>query len=167
MEKPNVLYHASSNKDIEVFEPRANGVRDMSEGPVVFATPDKAFASIFLVKTNGKWAKISRWTSNGVTTPWHLIVKGKRKFKRRDHGGAIYHLPSESFTFDPDKGVGGSEWTSRSEIRPSGKDLYDSGFRAMIDYGVEVYFVGRLTFRKIKRSEDHGYEIVSKLKKEQ
>ena len=166
MQKPKVLYHASPNKNIEVFEPRANGVRDKSEGPVIFATPDKVFSSIFLVKTDGSWAKISRWTSNGLTTPWSLIVKGKRRFVRKDKGGAIYHLSPESFNFDPSKGVGESEWTSRNEVRSIKKDVYDSGLRAMINHGVEVYFVSRKVFREINQSEDHGREIIAKLKKE-
>ena len=38
--------------------------------------------------------------------------------------------------------------------------------KAMIENGVEVYFVGRRVYREIKKSEDDGMEIVSKLKPE-
>jgi hypothetical protein len=36
--KPQYLYHASSNKDIKIFEPRAESARHPKEGPKVFAT---------------------------------------------------------------------------------------------------------------------------------
>lgn len=45
--RPKILYHASPNRSINVFEPRREKVRDPEEGPVVFATPDKALASAF------------------------------------------------------------------------------------------------------------------------
>lgn len=62
--KPAALYHASGNRDIEEFEPRNRHTRDRSEGPVVFGTPDKAVASMFLVHDDDRWSE--KGLHNGV-----------------------------------------------------------------------------------------------------
>ena len=52
------------------------------------------------------------------------------------------------------------------KVRPLKKEIVEFGLKAMIENGVEVYFVGRRVYREIKKSEDDGMEIVSKLKPE-
>lgn len=165
-QRPKVLYHASSNSEIEVFEPRREKVRDPEEGPVVFATHDKALASAFLVRTDGSWVKIGRFTESGITTPWHFIASSRRRFMKSDFGGAIYYLPVDTFNNDSEKGMGSVEWVSRVPVKPVDKDLFESGFDAMRSLGVDVYFVSRRTFRKIDKSEDHGRDIIQSLRKE-
>ncbi len=160
---PKVLYHSSPNLNIEVFEPRKEKVRDPKEGPVVFATPDKALAAVFLVRTDGSWVKIGRFSSNGQHTPWHLIANNKRRFRKLDVGGAIYHLPPEGFSSDPTKGMGGVEWTNPKTVVPIKKEIYSSGEKAMQELGVNIYFVSRKVFRAIKKSDDHGHNIISSL----
>lgn len=157
---PKVLYHSSPNINIDIFEPRNVKVRDPEEGPVVFATPDKALAAAFLVRTDGSWVKIGRFTDGQTQTPWHLVTKNKRRFRRRDKGGAIYHLPAAGFSSDLNKGMGDMEWTSRESVRPLKKDAYTSGEQAMKDLGVNVYFVDRKTFKAINESNDHGRSII-------
>lgn len=155
-----VLYHSSPNINIDIFEPRKEKVRDPEEGPVVFATPDKALAAAFLVRTDGSWVKIGRFTDGKNQTPWHLVTKNKRRFRRLDKGGAIYHLPAAGFSSDPNKGMGDMEWTSRKAVRPLKKDVYTSGEQAMKELGVNLYFVNRRTFRSINKSKDHGRSII-------
>jgi hypothetical protein len=163
LRRPAALYHASRSTEIEEFEPRAESVRDKEEGPMVFASPDKAFATCFLVPTDDSWAKIGRYSEHGKRGPWHVVVSDRERFEALDHGGAIYALPSESFSTDPDKGVGVTEWTSPVAVRPIAKEIIPSGLQAMLEAGVQVYFVDRETFERIKHSDDHGKAIVDGL----
>jgi hypothetical protein len=161
IEKPPVLYHASPNKDIEVFEPRKESVRDATEGPRVFATPDKAVAAMFLVRTNDSWAAIG--TFDG--TPC-FVIGDKERFTKLDTGGAIYSLPNTSFETDVTKGLKKLEWTSTENVRPTGKEAFDSALEACINYGVQVYFVDKETLQAIRNSSDHGLSILRKLESE-
>jgi hypothetical protein len=157
---PTILFHASQNKNIQEFEPRNETIRDDSEGPVIFATPDKAYASCFIVPSDDSWVKISRY---GDRPEWHLIVCDKSRFMKADNGGAIYTLPIDGFSFDIAKNMGHAEWTSTKKVRPFLSESFDSGLQAMIELGVKVHFVDEDTFRKIEDSEDHGEKIVSRL----
>lgn len=161
--KPDVLYHASPDSEIEVFEPRQDKVRDPLEGPVVFATPDRAFATCFLVPTDDSWARISRFSENGVPGSWKVIVSDRDRFKQLDHGGSIYHLPVDTFNSDTRYSMGETEWTSREAVTPIGKEDFESGLTAMRDAGVEVSFVDEQTFKDIVESDDHGKAIIESL----
>jgi len=55
--KPSVLYHASQNRNVELFEPRAKSYRDRKEGPVVFGTPELPFATMFIVDSDDSQRK--------------------------------------------------------------------------------------------------------------
>lgn len=163
IEKPPVLYHASLNKDVKEFEPRAETFRDPEEGPVVFATPDKAYASCFIVSgINDRWCQISVFDGSIHV----MIISDKERFLKIDKGGAIYALPSETFETDPEKSKTGREWTSREPVKPSDKTEYKTGLQAMIENDVQVYFVDRKTFERIQKSEDYGFEIIKSLKSE-
>lgn len=160
MGKPKFLYHASRNRSIDIFEPRAESVRDLNEGPVVFATSDKTLASMFIVPTD------DTWTSKGLYSGVHCFVcSDELRFKGLDKGGAIYTLPPDTFDNDPDKGLGTREWTSKLPVRPLRKEVYESGLEVMINKGVQIYFLDQQQFQKfqkLKRSPDHGIRILRK-----
>ena len=160
-EKPHFLYHASSNREIEKFEPRAESFRDANEGPAVFATPDKAYASMFLVQVDDSWTQIA--TFEGISC---IVISDKKRFEELDKGGAIYSLSSETFETDPKKSKTGREWTSTKTISPNEKTIYESGLGAMVENGVQVYFVDKSTFAKIQGSEDLGLRILKRLESE-
>ncbi|MBU1179453.1 hypothetical protein KJ885_00745 [Patescibacteria group bacterium] len=160
-EKPKGLYHASSNKEVTEFEPRAESYRDPEEGPVVFATPDKAFASMFIVPTDGSWVEIV--TFDNVNC---IAVADEERFKKLDKGGSIYSLPNDQFECDINKSKNECEWTSRDTVKPEDQLDYDLGLDAMIENGVQVYFVDQATFEKIQQSDDLGLEILKSLKSE-
>lgn len=161
MEKPEKLYHASSNRSIEQFVPRADKVRDPAEGPRVFATPDKRMSTVFLVGTDDSWANSGAF--NGVP---YLVISDKERFTKLDQGGAIYHLPSASFENDPEKGLGELEWTSKEAVTPTGKEEHESALDAMVNHGVQVYFVDADTFAAIDGAADHGLSILRSLTSE-
>lgn len=159
MNKPTHLYHASQNREIAEFEPRAETVRDPSEGPVVFATASISYASCFLVKIDNSWTQISQWGDG----PRVFICSDRTKFESLDKGGAIYTLSTDSFYLDPEKSS--SEWVSKVPVKPIQKEIYDSGLTAMLDHGVQVFFVSQEEFFNILKAEDQGYEIISNLQK--
>ena len=161
--KPDVLFHASADRGIREFEPRADKIRDPLEGPVVFATPDKAYASCFLVPTDDSWVKIGRYTADGVTGPWKVVINGEERFRQLDQGGTIYGLPSISFTYHADRNMGETEWTSAEPVVPSTAEAFDSGLVAMQAQGVDVYFVDDKAFQGINESNDHGQSAIASL----
>ncbi len=159
--KPPFLYHASSNREIETLEPRAKSIRDPEEGPVVFATPDLALATTFLVsEANDSWTQIGK--INGVP---YMVIRDKKHFMRRDNGGSIYKFKSDGFTSHPHKGMGDDEWVSKEPITPIEKTDVQSALEAMIENGVQVFFVDKGTFNKIKHSAD-WFETLKTLESE-
>lgn len=159
MVKPKILYHASQNKNLEIIGPRQETFRDKSEGSVVFASPDKAEVTKFLVPSDNSWTKKLRFGKNHIH-----IISDKERYEKADKGGAIYYLDSTSFILDKDKGGGKNEWTSKFPVKPFNKEVFDSGLKAQQENGVQVYFVDKETFNSINKSKDHGKEIIKGLK---
>jgi hypothetical protein len=160
--KPRILYHGSNSKNLTELEPRAQGVRDESEGNVIFAALDPALASIFITRTyqdghSGKFCS---------ACPYYFVYSDEEKFKKLDVGGAIYFLPIDSFYTMPNKGLGTNEWVSKSKVKPLFKIEFASSLQAMMHFGVQVFFVSSETFAQIKNSSDHGKSILLKLRSE-
>jgi len=143
------LYHASSNKNIKILEPRAESIRDPNEGPVVFASHDKASVTCFLVPTDDSWAKISQYRSSSHPTLYVMCISDEKRFRQLDKGGAIYYLSPDSFFLDKSKS--NTEWTSKVSVKPYKKEVYDSGLDAMISSGIVVYFCDEQTLLKLKQ----------------
>jgi hypothetical protein len=161
MEKPSVVYHGSSNREIQRFEPRSDKVRDPLEGPKVFATPDKGIASIFIAGTDDSWANSGR--HYGVP---YMVIGDRVRFEKLDRGGALYHLPSDTFETDPHKGLGDAEWTSSEPVVPTHKEEHSSALEAMLEQGVQVYFVDPQTYESFRTASDHGLSILKSLTSE-
>ena len=145
MKKPPFLYHASSNKYVEIFEPREESVRDQEEGPVVFGTPNKTYVSMFMVKSNDSWTSKGRY--NGV---WYHAISDEKRYRQLDKGGAIYTLPNDTFETDPTRGMKSMEWVSKVSVKPTKKEVYSSGVRAMMENGVKVLFITKNVFADFK-----------------
>ncbi len=144
-EKPEFLYHASSNKDVKEFEPRREKVRDPEEGCVIFATPDRAFASAFLMKElDDSWSH--KGNINGVA---YVVIKDKALFNKLDKGGSIYKLSSESFSCDQTKSMSKFEWTATEKVKPLDQTDYNSDLSGMLNNGLQVYFITEDVFNQI------------------
>lgn len=142
--------------------PRDGNKRHKDEPAQVFAALDKAFATIFLHPFDDR--KMASGFMNDVP---YTLVGDMGGFLAQDTGGAIYTLPSDSFTFDPDLGVGYKEWTSSAPVKPTGKEEYDSALEAMLDNGVQVYFADMDTLRHFR--EAHGeakFKLIESLQSE-
>lgn len=158
-EKPPFLYHGSAHKNTEKIEPRNVSVRDENEGPVVFATQELGLATIFMAKgitESGKFGDVS----------YAVIVNTKENYIKDDTGGHVYVVPSDSFENNPDIGLGEYEWTSKEAVVPVDKIEYPSKLQAMLNNGVQVYFIDKATHRKIQDSDDHGLSILQSLQSE-
>jgi hypothetical protein len=160
-QKPTEFYHASPNGDIAEFVPLAESMRDPAEGPQVFATPSRAMATIFLVKTDDSWAN-----SGSIDDVPYMIISDEARYRAADTGGYVYTLPPESFVNDPKKGLGPLEWTSSVKVIPAKKEFYPSAVEAMIDAGVQVYFTDLEAYRKIQNDIDHISEYLYALESE-
>jgi hypothetical protein len=157
-EKPPVLFHASRNTAIEVFEPRAESTRDINEGPKVFATPSRAMAGIFLVDCDDSWVRSG--SMDGVP---YIIISDEERFKSLDTGGVIYSLPNDTFENDPEKGLRELEWTSSESVTPIDREVVPSALEDMIKNGVKVYFVNKETYQSIQESPDSWESIINAL----
>lgn len=161
-EKPPILYHGTNRSDIEEFTPNSKRVRDEKEGMLLFATPDKAFATMFLgPRADDSWSDKGKF--NDV---YYIVVADEEKFRKEDNGGTIFSFPSDSFACDENKGMGFAEWTTKASIKPTESENYESTLDAMIENGVQVYFVDKETFHKIKNADDHGMSILDRLQSE-
>lgn len=156
------LYHASENTDIEILEPKAITFRDKNEGPVVFATPDKAYASMFLTPTDDSWTIKSGYKFNEDDEKlWITIIGDEKRFRENDKGGAIYTLPKDTFLAEPKRN---SEWVSKTSVKPLKKDIYTNSLDAMIDNNVIVYFVSPEKLEEIKKISHDSSERFGVLK---
>lgn len=150
VEKPPVLYHASFNRNIEVLEPRKSS-RDPEEGDIVFGAPDLAFATMFLVESDDSWT-----IKGKIGKKYMMIIGDKERFEGKDKGGSIYVLPNKSFECDQGKRMGKCEWHSKESVKPIDKIEYPSGLDAMIENGVQVYFVNKEFFRDIRKATERA-----------
>lgn len=92
------------------------------------------------------FTNLSQKSSNGVP---YVVIKDKNLFTKLDKGGSVCKLSSDSFGCDLNKGMGGVEWTSKENVKPIDKVNYDSTLTAMLDNGLQVYFIDNYTFNRI------------------
>jgi len=137
--KPDKFYHASLNKEIEELEPRRLSNRSKEEGKLLFASPDIACATMFLVRIYDNESR--KGYSNGA---YYFVIANKEKFLELDKGGIVYVLPDANFTCDPNKWQ--KEWATTEKVKPESKIHFDSALKAMIENGVKVYFVDKEKF---------------------
>lgn len=156
-EKPEVLYHASRVSGIKEFVPNEGNYRDEDEGAVIFSTPDKALASAFLVEGHGDdWMVIGYYEDIPVV----VINANREEFIKNDKGGVMYTFSTDTFDYDPNKGMGDKEWTSRESVKPVSEVQCPSALDTMIENGVQVYFVDKKTFDDINNSDNQGYNVL-------
>ncbi len=160
-EKPEFLYHASPHSDMDVLEPRAKRIRDLDEGPVIFATSSFSLATMFIVRSDGSWGDLK-----GRFNAFYMVIGDKKHFLKADKGGVIYTLPNDKFYCDLKKGMGKYEWVSKKSVKPIKKQSFKSGLEAMIDNSIQVYFVDKPIFQEIEKSQDHGYTILQSIQSE-
>lgn len=160
-EKPPILYLGSSHGEVEEFEPKVSKGSGEKYGALVYASSDLATASIFMARVEGEWS-----AGRFGDVPYVLIPMSRDEFIKNDRGGHIYVLLSGTFNTEAGRGLGEYEWASKEKVKPVQKLEYLSALDAMLENGIQVYFVDKEIYQKIKESEDHGYSILKKLESE-
>lgn len=155
-----VLYHASTNKELTVLTPQRTLSKDEYIGDFVFATPDRRMAAMYLAPREGGTILIETFSRE----PYAVINNTPENFKRVDHGGAIYKVSAESFSDTPQEEVAGTELVSRDSVPILSKEIFATSLEAMREAGVNVYFLGDTEFQRVQSAKDHGWEILSELK---
>lgn len=161
---PAVLYHASPLSELEELTPQSKTIRDPEEGPVVFATPDLAYATMFLVPTDDSWVIIG--VHNNL---YYIAISDRETFLKLDKGGAIYSLPVDNFYCDLAKSGREKEWVCKASVKPLNKTTVTSALYAMMEHGVQVFFIPKATFNKMyaepERAVTFLYDTVSENKR--
>lgn len=159
--RPAVLYHASPINNLKIIKPNAKTIRDNSEGPVIFTTPDYVYAIQFLVPTDDSWA------FGGLYRGVHYMICGnKKRFQKLDKGGTIYFLPTKSFHCDLKKSGREKEWVSNIPVKPIDSIRYESALLAMLAHGVQVYFTNASQYKKIWKNLGKGLNLPKNIKSE-
>ena len=138
------LFHASTNKKMDVIKPKPTLSNDIYIGDYVFATPNKFLATMYLA-------------SKGVPTIMHheneqpsiMIMAGEDEYTKNDIGGTIYTVPAESFTNTPQVGLEDSELVSTEEVVPISREVYGSSIEAMKSMGITVNFISKDRFNEL------------------
>lgn len=158
MKKPDVLYHASVNNDIAVLDPKTSEERLSHYGNLLFATPYKALAAMFLAPKT----QALEVTKFGDTFAL-VAASSAEEFIEKDLGGTIYTLPSDSFATHQDLTMQDTEYVTKESVTPIDKEVYATALDAMRRSGVRVYFVEASVLKDIRSADDHGLKILSEL----
>ena len=157
MANPELLFRGTPNRGVSLFVPKERVGRGSSERLVVSAAPDRTVATEFVVPIED--LKVVIGSIGGVR---YYVCGDKQPFKEKDKGGAIYTLNPEGFEYNPDIGI----WTSTKPVETTSQEDVSSGLEAMIEAGIQVFFVDSETFNQFKESSDKGREILRNLTSE-
>lgn len=124
-----MLYHGSS---LRIEGPLLPQEFRGFERPVLFATHDTARASLFMFPPD--WLVSFGYEEE---TPFLCAWGTHEAFLDHDTEGYLYHLPDDGFTPGPKD----YEWTIETPVLPSTVQTFPSSLRAILSFGVHVYFV--------------------------
>lgn len=155
MTNPELLYRGTPNRNVSNFVPKERIRHDFSEKLAVSATTDRAAATMFIVPIED--LKVVIGSFGGIH---YYVYGGEQPFK--DGGGAIYTLNPEGFEYNPDIGI----WTSPKPVETISQEDIPSGLEAMIEDGIQVFFVDQETFNQFKESPDKRGEMLRNLTSE-
>ena len=145
--QPTVLYHGSPVRGIKTLKPKQKRTRKLGDGAVVFASPYIGFAAQFINRVDDRG---SCGCSFGDGPFCFICNAGAWK----DFGGSIYEVPVDGFSFDPNKGRGRREWTSREKVRTLKETRFESAKDAMIENNVQLFFVDDATFKDVAAARE-------------
>jgi len=155
MDKPEFMYHASSELDVQEFEPRNDYPRYKGEDNLVFATPYKEVAAMFLVPKS-----IPTIISKYGETYAVFINGSEEDLSLNDKSGAIYTLPSKTFETNTEIGMGDTEWVSKQPVKPISKTIYKLSVEALRENHVHLFFLNNDVFARVQADPANGLKIV-------
>lgn len=160
-QKPQFVYHGSPRGDIQEFIPRISKGSGERYGAQVYASNDIATACIFMSNIGRSW---SAGEANGIT--YVIIPLTKEEFLKQNKIGYLYKLPAETFTSDPQRGMGDKEWASSVPVKPIDVTQIDSVLDTMIEHGVQVYFVTDALYQEMRSSREPNWTFLKSIRSE-
>ena len=140
----NVLYHASTNPNLEFIKPQKTMSKDKYIGEYVFATKDKTLAAMYLGPKG--FGKIMNYETS---SPNIMICGDQEDYIAKDKGGAIYKVDASLFSKSPQTELKDSELASEQAVKPMSKEVFDNSLLAMDEMGIKVKFIDRQTFERL------------------
>jgi hypothetical protein len=137
--KPRHLYHGSVKRGLSVLRSQA--------GCPLFATSSVTFALTFLIDA----PFFCGWMRGGPS----VVIEGNyADWGRRDEGGELYLVPSDTFVpaaGKPERAYP-SEWIATGEVRPLASIRYESTLAVLNAYRIPVRFCGRGGLSELTRA---------------
>ncbi|MBI2029493.1 hypothetical protein HYT02_03705 [Candidatus Gottesmanbacteria bacterium] len=156
MSRPDFLYRGTPNKDTTQFTPKELVGLSSSARLVVSATSDRNVATKFIVPMEG--LNIKTGFIDGIS---YYLCADETVFRQTDKGGAIHTFASYGFELISYQSV--DIWVNPNPVNSISKEVVSSGLTAMIDAGIQVYFVTPDTLELFNNSPDRRLDILKEL----
>lgn len=157
MGKPTNVYHGSTRKIDGPLQPvlLKSSEDHLHDRPAVFATDDIATASLFLMPHD---ALFSIGREQGIS---YVCIWGTpEEFQKKDRGGYLYVLPSDTF----EKRGKAYEWQSDVAVAPREVRHFATALDAFRRNGVRVYFINDDDlFDRIRDNKDTRLQILKEV----
>jgi hypothetical protein len=160
-ERPAYVFHGSPRGDIAEFTPRVSHGSGEAYGPQVYASDDLATAAMFTANVGRSWS-----TGSVGGTLYAVIPMSREEFLGRDGGGYIYRLPGETFSTERGRGMGDREWASPVAVTPVDVTYVPSSLDAMVESGVQVYFVTPELYEQMRGSDQPNWMYLKDVESE-
>ncbi|MDP3954327.1 MAG: hypothetical protein Q8Q06_02830 [bacterium] len=160
MQKPEKIYHGSSEKINGALKPALNHttLEHVHDAPAVFGTDRIDVSALFMFPMNAL-ASIGFEQDIAYICIWGV----PEEFSQKDKGGYIYVLPTETF----EKVGKDYEWQSFVEVTPTEIKEFGSVIDGMLECGVQVYFINdENTMDSIVAQKDNRAPILPSLTSE-
>lgn len=152
MARPEFLYRGTPNRNAQQFIPKET----VGSRVVVTATAHKEAATQFVVPNEE--LPIKMVCIEGI---YYYLCADKEAFLRLDKGGAIHTVSVTGF--EPVPQIGADIWINPNPVTSISYEEVSSGLEAMIDAGVQVYFVSPEVLQKFKTFSNERREILQGL----
>jgi hypothetical protein len=95
-------------------------------------------------------------TNGGIVNGRHFVCipMTREEFLKKDSGGYIYKLPSDSFSSNEGRGFGEDEWVSHDNASPISVEYLPSLYNVLAEQGTEIYFIATEQITEITQLQD-------------
>ncbi len=138
------LYHASPIKNLKILKPQRTISNDKYIGDFVFATRHKKLALMYMLPKG-----FPLLMNIKSSKPYVVLCGNVRDILKKDRGGALYELSTESFHRTPQTALSNYEMVSKESISPLNETDYESVTQALDKKGIAIYIVDNNMFDKL------------------
>ncbi len=151
--KATILYHGTNKKIIgQHLMPQTVDGRDKGDPsvPVIFATHDIKFASIFSIKTKDCIAIGSGEIS-------FAIIKNRDRYLQKLQSGSLINVPSKNFKqliFDGRKSI---RWVSYEPVKIDVSNVITISLEYLLSSNVQIFFIDINTLKLVELLDEKGF----------